>query len=254
MSGEFCVLCGRSDVPVVDGQCTDCFVKNHPLVRATQHPAVVICPTCGARRVGQVWEREGAPTLLSAEDLAPFLEPLDEVGIRRVDWDETGANPLVRELEGRVLVRFRGTERTVPVHLSVKIEHRTCTDCSRRVGHFYTAVIQLRTALDGPRETARELRERLEREFDRVLREARSDTKKALSWKEELPEGWNFFLTDTLAARALAKLAKERLGASVKESASLYGRKDGRDVYRVTLCVRLPAPGHLERTRVERQT
>lgn len=66
----------------------------------------------------------------------------------------------------------------------------------------------------------------------------RPDWRKAVSWREELPEGWNCFFTDTLAARAVAKLAKQRYGASLKESSSLVGRKNGQDLYRVTFCLR----------------
>jgi hypothetical protein len=36
---------------------------------------------------------------------------------------------------------------------------------------------------------------------------------------------------------------KRRLRATLNESASLWGRKDGREVYRVTFCLRLPRPG-----------
>ena len=38
----------------------------------------------------------------------------------------------------------------------------------------------------------------------------------------------------------MAKLAKQRFGASVKESSSLVGRKNGQDLYRVTFCLRFP--------------
>ncbi|MCI4368382.1 MAG: 60S ribosomal export protein NMD3 [Thermoplasmata archaeon] len=240
MGAEFCVLCGRSDVAIADGLCPDCYVKNNPLVRSKERPTVVICPTCGSRRIGQHWEGAGSSTLLTPEDLAPFLEPHEEVGIRKVVWTETGSNPLQRELEGAVLVRFRGTERTVLVKLIVKVDHRNCEDCSRRTGHYYTAVIQLRSEPGPPKESARELRERLAGLWDRAIPQARAEMRKALSWREELPEGWDFYLSETIAARGLARLMKTKIGGTLKESATLYGRKDGRDVYRVTLCLRVP--------------
>jgi NMD protein affecting ribosome stability and mRNA decay len=36
----------------------------------------------------------------------------------------------------------------------------------------------------------------------------------------------------------VARLAKQRFGVPVVESASLFGRKQGQDVYRVTFCLR----------------
>jgi NMD protein affecting ribosome stability and mRNA decay len=76
--------------------------------------------------------------------------------------------------------------------------------------------------------------------WERILAEARPDWKAALSWQEELPEGWDYYFVETLAARSIARLARQRFGAQVIESASLFGRKNGQDVYRVTFCLRFP--------------
>jgi NMD protein affecting ribosome stability and mRNA decay len=64
-----------------------------------------------------------------------------------------------------------------------------------------------------------------------------------MSWREELPEGYDVFFTETLAARSVARVAKQKFHATVKESATLFGRKDGQDIYRVTLCLRFPRAG-----------
>jgi 60S ribosomal export protein NMD3 len=257
MAEEFCVVCGRSDAPVVEGVCSDCAAKRATLVGVEGRPVVVICPTCGARKVGQVWERRGASTLLTPEDLTPLLVIHSEAGVRKIAWTEGGRNPLMRQLEASVDIVFRGAKRTETVAFEVKIEHRTCLECSRRSGHFFTAIIQLRAAEDGPREKPPALRERLDKQWERLLVEARKSWLDALSWKEELPEGWDFYVTDTLAARSLARLGKARLGGKLKESATLWGRKNGQDVYRVTFCLRVPVHGGLVRptatAHVERQ-
>jgi nonsense-mediated mRNA decay protein 3 len=238
---EFCVVCGATDRPLVDGVCAECAADRTALVQLPKRVDVTICPTCGARRVGQSWVRAGSSPLLTAEDLAPFLEVHPEVGVRKVDWEVTSTTPTVREYVAHARVRFRGVERTVDLPFSVRAEARTCPECSRRSGRYFTAIIQLRGPEDArPAEKAPALRARLDREWDAIWREARPDWRRALSWREELPEGWNCFFSDTLAARAVARLAKQRFGATLKESASLFGRKDGRDVYRVTFCLRFP--------------
>ncbi|MGI0131943.1 MAG: NMD3-related protein [Thermoplasmata archaeon] len=240
MAAEFCVVCGRTDLPLVEGQCTECYAKRTPLVIAAEAPVVVLCPTCGARKIAQHWERAGAPLTLTGEDLAPFVQTHPDVGIRRIHWTETGANPMVREIEGDVDLRFRATERHERIALKVRVQHHSCPECSRRSGHYYTSILQLRGPEGRQRGSARVLRERLLARWDAVLPEARAEWRKAISWKEERPEGWDFFLTDTLAARALARLMKDRLAAQLKESATLWGRRHGEDVYRVTFCLRLP--------------
>lgn len=238
--GEFCVVCGATDRPLVDGVCAECAADRTRLLSAPKRAVVTVCPTCGARQVGAHWERAGSSLVLTAEDLAPFLEVPAEVGVRRVQWDETLVTATVREFVGRARVRFRGIERDVEVPLSVRSVHKTCPECSRKSGRYYTATLQLRRTTEGPTEKAIALRARLEKEWVLLVREMRPDWRKAVSWREELPEGWDCFFTDTLAARAVAKLAKQRFGASVKESSSLVGRKNGEDLYRVTFCLRFP--------------
>ncbi len=238
--GEFCVVCGRTGRPLVDGVCADCAADRTELVTAPLRGTVVVCPHCGAREVGGHWERAGASRLLTAEDLAPFLRIHPEVGVRRVRWDETNATATVREFLGHADVVFRGVPRTVDVPLSVRLLSRSCPDCSRTSGRYYTAILQLRGPTERRLERSADLRARLARVWDRVVADARPEWRRAVSFDEARPEGIDVYLRETLPARSIARLAKQKFGASVTESASLFGRKDGHDVYRVTFCLRFP--------------
>jgi nonsense-mediated mRNA decay protein 3 len=240
---EFCVVCGRTERPLTDGLCAECAADRTVLARAPDRVEVVICPHCGARRRGRQWEAEGSPSHITAADLTPSVSVPDEAALRRVDWEEVQATSTVREYRGRALVRFRGIERTVEVPLSVRMTRQTCTACSRRSGRYYTALLQLRGPAERRITRPRELRARLDRRWDDLVREARPDWRAAVSWREERPEGWDCFFTDTLAARAMARLAKQRFGAGLTESASLVGRKNGEDLYRVTFCLRFADAG-----------
>ncbi len=240
--GEFCVRCGRTGVPVTEGVCAACFAEHEPLVGVADHPRVVLCPTCGARSRGLHWERAGTPPHLTPEDLLPFLRPHPEVGIRSVRWEEGGLNPLVRQLRAEIRIGVRGLERTVSREFPVLIEHRSCPECSRRAGHYFTAVIQLRGPEGRSTGARREERSRLHAVWDRAVAESRADWRRAMSWEEELPEGYDFFFIDTVSARAMARWLKRRLDATLSESPTLYGRKDGQDIYRVTFCLRVPRP------------
>jgi len=237
---EFCVVCGATGRPLVDGLCSECAADRTTLLSAPKRGTVTVCPTCGARQVGSHWERAGTSHLLTGEDLNPFLDIHSEAGVRTIRWEETGATATVRQYVGRAKVVFRGATRDVEVPLSVRLISRSCPECSRKSGRYFTAILQLRASLEGPSERSVELRARLDRQWTALLREARPDWRQALSWKEELPEGWDCYFTETIPARSIARLAKQRFGASLKESASLFGRKDGRDVYRVTFCLRFP--------------
>jgi nonsense-mediated mRNA decay protein 3 len=241
-SGEFCVVCGATGRPLVDGVCAECAADRTTLVAAPQRGEVVVCPHCGSRQVQNHWERAGASPVLTAEDLAPFLEVHPEAGVRRVRWEETQVTATVREFVGRAHVVFRGAARDVEVPLSIRVISRTCPDCSRKSGKYYTAILQLRGPTSRITEKPPALRARLDGTWRELMAEARPDWRNAVSWREELPEGWDCYFTETLAARSVARLAKQKFGAALTESASLFGRKNGQDVYRVTFCLRFPRP------------
>jgi nonsense-mediated mRNA decay protein 3 len=238
--GEFCVVCGATGRALTDGVCGPCAAERTELVTVPEHGVVVICPHCGARKRGAQWERSGSSPLLGAEDLAPFLRVHPEAGVRRVRWEETSSTGTVRELTGRASVVFRGAPREVEVHLAVRTEHQTCPECSRKSGRYYTAVLQLRGGLEKANEKSAALHARLDATWAALLGESRAEWRRAVSWREELPEGYDVFFTDTLAARGVARVAKQKFHATAKESATLFGRKDGQDVYRVTFCLRFP--------------
>ncbi|MCI4328772.1 MAG: 60S ribosomal export protein NMD3 [Thermoplasmata archaeon] len=239
--GEFCVVCGRTDLPLEDGLCAECFANRTPLVTAPERPTIILCPTCGARKVGEHWERVGAPpNLLTAEDLTPLILVHPDVGVRTITWQETGRDAVQRMMHADVDVRFRGIERKVPVDVAIKVRAHACLECSRKTGHYYTALIQVRGMTERLHGSSQALRDRLEASFEGILPEAKGDVRRSMGWREDLPEGIDYYMVDTMAARALARLAKSRLNAELKESATLWGRKDGRDVYRVTFCLRVP--------------
>ncbi len=240
---EFCVVCGRTGRSLTDGLCPECAADRTVLVSLPERAEIVVCPGCGARRSGAHWERAGSPSVPTVDDLAPFLRVHPEAGVRSVRWEEVSSTGTVRELLGHATVRFRGTERELDLRFSVRTVSMSCPECSRRSGRYYTAVVQLRGPADGRREKPPQLRARLDALWSEVLKEAPAEWRKAISWREERPEGWDCYLLETIPARSLGRLAKQRFGATTKESASLVGRKDGRDLYRVTVCVRFPGPG-----------
>ncbi|HTT14175.1 MAG TPA: 60S ribosomal export protein NMD3 [Thermoplasmata archaeon] len=240
--GEFCVVCGTTGRPLVDGICPECAADRTVLVSAPPRVTVVLCPHCGARRVKDHWERPNSSPVLTDEDLHPFLAVHPEVGIRRARWEEIGATGTVHELRGTMTAVFRGARRETEVPLSVRIEHHTCPDCSRKSGRYYTAIVQLRGPEESRGEKAVARRARLDAAWKELMREAPAEWRRAVSWREELPEGWDVYFTETVAARSVARFARQRFGGEFKQSASLFGRKDGRDVYRATFLVRIPRP------------
>ncbi len=94
----------------------------------------------------------------------------------------------------------------------------TCTDCSRKTGGYFEAIIQLR----GDEEKIRMFAEKLTKRLD-------------ITKIEELKEGLDLYaISKTKSAYALAKL-----GLKFTVSNKLFGLRDGPRIYRTTFCVRV---------------
>jgi nonsense-mediated mRNA decay protein 3 len=240
-AGAFCVVCGATGVELFGALCAKCRGKKGGLVTIPERTEVVLCPMCGSRQVGRHWERGPPPGLFRSEDIDSNILVTQPARLVSVHWEELGRNPLLRMFEGKAIVELGGSSLEITLKTELREIHHMCPQCSRREGRFYTATIQFRPVVDEPtvRKTEdfkRNIRDLIE-EF---LEGAPRIWREAVAREEELKEGWDLFLMDTAVAKSMAKALKLRTGASTKESASLWGVKDGRQVYRVTILLRFP--------------
>jgi len=124
------------------------------------------------------------------------------------------------------------------VTTTVRLGRGSCKECSKQKGSYYEAIIQLRG-------DDRALADGQELRMETHVRE-RFDSLRAKNREVFLTKvlrvrgGLDFYTSTVQSARAVARELQEHHSAEFKESSSLWGRQDGRDVYRVTFLVRLP--------------
>lgn len=237
----FCVRCGR-EAELREGLCPDCFLARRTLARLPEVVKVEVCALCGARqhRTGS-WGPPVAPLERAIEEeLRGLLEldpVVDEFAVRFVG----GAKDLTNyEYEAHVQGTAAGLAFEARVPALVHVHRSTCQRCGRRSGGYYESILQLRAegrAIDVDE------RDRAGRIIERTLLGLRDagDLDSFLTKAAEVRGGWDFYLGTVHAGRAVAKALAAELGALVKETASLVGRsKEGIDLYRVTLSVKLP--------------
>ncbi len=88
---------------------------------------------------------------------------------------------------------------------------------------YYEAILQLRDLLP-------EIIEFAKQEIKKVnLRIAKT---------VKMKNGVDYYLTDTALTRSLGRQLQEKFGGELKFTASLFGQKDGRDIYRTTVLFR----------------
>ncbi len=107
-----------------------------------------------------------------------------------------------------------------PVH--VQLSNATCTDCGRLSSGYFEAIIQLRG----------ENKLRIKK-YEKIFTGEISKTT-FISKVEEKKEGIDLYVGNTRAVMASLR----EMGLTYKISRTLFGRKDGKDVYRTTFAIR----------------
>jgi len=226
----FCVVCG-AEGETYDGLCKECYIKRGKFVDLPDNVDIVLCAHCGAMLVGNHWEREDDPVTRAVEsaitvgkgvELNPELhvEEEDERNFRV----SVGLHIHVKEKD----IEFFDTKET-----RVRKKQGTCLECSRERGFYYEAIVQLRAR-------HRKLTEDEIDEAEASAKKMAADSGSFVSKIEEVKGGVDIYMGKMRDGKAVAVSLAARNGASTDETRTLAGRKDGKDLYRWTLLVRMP--------------
>ncbi len=242
-----CVECGVEVERLIDGCCAACFAKGTQLMLVPEVVDLELCAHCNARHVGAHW--------VQPEASIP-LEWLREDAVRgAVRLHERVEDPMVHlgehaetDRHFRYRVDMEGHVESVPVSgeatVLLRVTRGVCERCSRMAGGYYAAIIQLRaTDRDVTEQELRRAHQLLAEELDR--QQDYGNRMAFLAKSGPMHGGFDYYVGDIDAGRAVSRLLQQRLGAAVQETAKLVGRREGEDVYRVTFLVRIRlfAPG-----------
>ena len=230
---KFCPKCGKETDELFDAVCKDCFRQGITLPEPTSLAVSLnVCTHCGSYFKGK--ERTS-------------IEVVVEDAVRKAIRKKYGPDCVVEIPELRIALSEN--ERTAQVFLTVKtaiqgmdieehgeisvmLKREICERCSRIAGGYYAAIVQIRADYRVP--TDNELAKAEEIAYS-VLGEDDFVSKEQL-----LKEGLDVYVSSAEYGHRIARAVVKKFGGSFSESRKLYGRKDGRDVYRVTFLVRLP--------------
>ncbi len=226
-----CVECGKREAKY-DGLCEECFLRKVKFTSLPQHLDIVMCPHCRSIKFGGRWEKVPIDEAIKriVEKNIKFEYEHDSYTIT-CNYDSTEGE---FEVEVNVSIKYRDLE--VSEHHLVKFElkYESCPRCNRFYGNYFEAILQLR----GLR--PEEQWEVLEYTHKRIAYHSRKNEELFLTKEVEKKEGWDLYLSDKKEAKKIARELCHKYGASLKESPQIAGRKDGKDIYRVTYAVRLP--------------
>lgn len=231
----FCVECG-AEGPVYQGLCAKCFSKKHPVVQPAEVLDIARCTSCGSFRLRSGWSRVDRELALSQllREAMPALAPYERVGFTQVAREEDANNLAVSV---KAVGRFQDLAPVQAFHLRVRIKPSICEPCQKQRGRYYEGILQVR---GDDRELApRELR--AVRTFVGARVDRPGDADAFVSRVDEVHGGLDFYVSTNSLTKGLARDLAGAFGGAVTASPKLFGQREGKEVYRVTALVRLPA-------------
>ncbi len=231
----FCVECGNED-KLYEGLCSECFLRKRTFLKLPKNIDVELCAHCGVRRKGKGWIRDDDGDTIEKVILenaeASFEVSKFDVHLNCEYEDENN-------VKVKVISHAKVHDLKVEEHHDVKIRFKknVCDECSKQQGGYWEAKVQVR----GSKSSL--LEEDKDRAFDIVdlmVAEREKKDKDAFITKiEEIHSGLDFYFGSKSLGKAIAKKLASDFGGTVKESGELVGRRDGKDIYRMTYSVRL---------------
>lgn len=233
----FCVRCGREG-STYESLCVECFLENVRFASITDHVDLMQCYHCKEFQIKNRWKKMSL-------DEAIREVATDGIVVRRgaeivhVRSDVNEADPRNYHVRISAEVEYSGLKLKEELHTIVRLKNTVCPRCSKIIGNYYESIIQIRGR---ERKLSEGQKERIFTALRKRVDEAQEENREMfISKLEEVPGGFDAYLSSISLAKAISKELGDRFGAEVKESSTLVTQKDGKDVYRVTYLVRLPS-------------
>ncbi len=233
----FCVRCGREG-STYESLCVECFLENTRFTSISDHVDLFTCYHCKEFQIKGRWKR------ISLDEAIREVA-MDAIVVRRgselahVRSEVTEADP--RNYHVRIFsdVEHGDLKMKEELHTIVRLKNTVCPRCSKIIGNYYESIIQIRGR---ERKLSEGQKERIYTALRKRVDEAQEENREMfISKLEEVPGGFDAYLSSISLAKSISKELGDRFGGEVKESSTLVTQKDGKDVYRVTYLVRLPS-------------
>jgi 60S ribosomal export protein NMD3 len=225
-----CPSCGERSY----GLCERCLAQGHTLQAMPRFLSIQVCPTCSDHFFKGRWIHEdtyGAVANAVVEAL-------------KIDPDEAVIKLILNQISSMIIHAYveidvssaEGTSESFDI--DVRVNRVACDRCSRISGGYYESKVQIRA--DRRRPERAELDRALEIAVVTIDLAQKTDRLAFISKTIWLREGLDLYVGTVKAAKRIVRALLKEMGGTFSDSAKLTGRRDGKDVYRVTFVLRLP--------------
>ncbi len=226
-----CIECGKREAKY-EGLCEECFLKKVKFTDLPGHMEIVRCPHCGAVKFKGEWKRMEEDDIIR-ELIERNMDVLHDCDSIHFDFNVREEN------DGKLVdvlfhIKYEDLEVDEEHVSEVVVKYESCPRCNRYFGNYFEAILQIRGLRDG------ELHDIVNFAHERLAFYAQKNENLFITKEEGKHGGWDIYISDKREAKKVADEMCRKYGATLKSSPHIVGRKDGKDVYRMTYSVRLP--------------
>jgi nonsense-mediated mRNA decay protein 3 len=210
---RFCFLCGKKTDELVKGYCDSCYKKQFNLIEAPKEIIVTTCPKCNNKFEHNKWKDMDVSDIVRdkikvlGNDVTIAVEVNDNIKLIARGYLE-GSSNIKEEIH----------------EIKMKVIKNTCPVCAKESSKYFEATIQVRGKMANE-------------DFD-VMNDI-AFKRGGYFRVKEVKGGYDFTIGDKSVAKAMADHLVKKYRIDVKKSFKLVTKKDGRDLYRDTILLRI---------------
>jgi len=233
----FCVKCGREG-KTYGALCPECFLQAN---RFTSMPEVLdlnTCAHCGDHLMGRKWKHYDAEEDAVKDLAADSVSLRQDARMAELEISAERTDPKNYRVRAIAHLLHEDLDVTEALETTVRVRRNVCPKCNKIHGNYFESIVQIRPS--GKRFSEEEREAVLERAIALVDSMAKDSRDAFVAKVTQVHGGYDVYVSTIALGRMLSRDLVSTYGAEYKESSSLQGQKDGRDIYRVTYLVRLP--------------
>ncbi|HEC81173.1 MAG TPA: hypothetical protein ENI42_01935 [Thermoplasmatales archaeon] len=232
-----CVECGREVAELHNRLCVECYVKNSRFTEVAKRLHLVVCPKCRAVKYKNSWREEVFEDAIKRV-VESSLFVSSELTEKSVSISCKARGRSIYLCDVTVTGLLKGVNVNEKHSVEVVIDKELCQRCSRKAGHYFEAILQVRADRRVP--TDKELQMIIDEVKENV--ESLQRQGKQVFITEILPVrgGVDLYMSDKGFTQKMMQMLHHKFGGSVKTTAKQSGIKNGKQQYRMTYLLRLP--------------
>ena len=233
----FCVECGKEGPIYKKGLCTACYIKETSFTQGPLIISLIQCSKCGAFKYKNTWTNDPLDNVIlrNIKDVFKIAPELSNITFQLT------CDPIENQFLCDLTIsgNLPGHIIKESHHIQVRITRIVCDVCSKQYGGYYEAILQIRAT---DRKLASEELHKMQEIIEHSVANEHIQGNRKLFITDIAEEhgGLDFYLSERGSAYNLARKLQKIYGGELKQSTSMVGMKEGRELTRVTVLLRLP--------------